>query len=279
MHVSSADAPRDARPLCQRVWRGGARGAVAIGDSGGDAPRSPDPFAPKKPHFAAKAKTVIFLYMDGGPSQVDTFDPKPRLEKEHGQPIAMKVEPTQFNNVGNTLASPVEVPAVRRERHSGQRPVPARRRRASTTWPSSARWSSNFSEHTNANYFLHTGHGQQGRPSMGAWVTYGLGSECRDLPGFVVLDSGMIPPGGLDCFGSGFLPAAYQGSMFQPRRAPGRRHRAARGETPKPAAAQARPAPQARSRRRRSGSATTTRSKRRSPTTSWPSACRRPCRS
>ena len=74
---------------------------------------------------------------------------------------------------------------------------------------------SNFSEHTNANYFLHSGHGQQGRPSMGSWATYGLGSECRDLPGFVVLGSGMIPPGGIDCFGSGFLPAAYQGSLFR----------------------------------------------------------------
>ncbi|MCI0376406.1 MAG: DUF1501 domain-containing protein, partial [Gemmataceae bacterium] len=75
---------------------------------------------------------------------------------------------------------------------------------------------SNFSEHTNANYFLHSGHGQQGRPSMGAWVTYGLGSECQDLPAFVVLDSGQIPPGGLDCFGAGFLPAAFQGSLFRP---------------------------------------------------------------
>jgi hypothetical protein len=74
---------------------------------------------------------------------------------------------------------------------------------------------SNFSEHTNANYFLHSGHGQQGRPSLGAWTTYGLGSECDNLPGFVVLGSGMIPPGGLDCFGSGFLPVSYQGSMFQ----------------------------------------------------------------
>ncbi len=79
---------------------------------------------------------------------------------------------------------------------------------------------SNFSEHTNANYFLHSGHGQQGRPSMGAWATYGLGSECRDLPGFVVLSSGMIPPGGLDCFGAGFLPASYQGSLFQKGRQP-----------------------------------------------------------
>jgi hypothetical protein len=71
------------------------------------------------------------------------------------------------------------------------------------------------SEHTNANYFIHTGFGMQGRPSMGAWASYGLGSECRDLPGFIVLNSGLIPPGGLDCFGSGFLPAAYQGSLFR----------------------------------------------------------------
>src|SRR5262249_30008157 len=74
---------------------------------------------------------------------------------------------------------------------------------------------SNFSEHTNANYFIHSGHGQQGRPSMGAWATYGLGSECQNLPGFVVLSAGMIPPGGVDCFTSGFLPASYQGSIFQ----------------------------------------------------------------
>ena len=74
---------------------------------------------------------------------------------------------------------------------------------------------SKFSEHTNANYFLHTGSGLQGRPSMGGWLGYGLGSECQDLPGFVVLNGGLIPPGGLDNFGSGFLPASYQGSIFK----------------------------------------------------------------
>ena len=93
------------------------------------------------------------------------------------------------------------------ERHPGQRPVPARRRRASTTWRSSGRWSSNFSEHTNANYFLHTGNGlsRAGRAwapgSPTAWA-----ASASDLPGFVVLNSGLIPPGGLDCFSSGFLP-------------------------------------------------------------------------
>src|SRR5437763_15776773 len=75
---------------------------------------------------------------------------------------------------------------------------------------------SNFREHTSANYFLHTGSGLQGRPSMGAWVSYGLGSENRNLPGFLVLNGGLIPPGVLDNFNSGFLPAAYQGSLFRP---------------------------------------------------------------
>ncbi|MEQ8680449.1 MAG: DUF1501 domain-containing protein, partial [Cyclobacteriaceae bacterium] len=74
---------------------------------------------------------------------------------------------------------------------------------------------SDFPEHTNANYFLHTGSGLQGRPSMGAWVTYGLGSENSNLPGYVVLDGGLVPPGGLDNFNSGFLPASYQASVLK----------------------------------------------------------------
>ena len=170
-------------------------------------------------HHLARAKNVIFLFMEGGPSQVDTFDPKPRLDREHGQPIKMKTPPTQFNNVGAVLKCPW---AFRRYGASG---IPV-----SDLFPHVASCAddlaivrsmvSNFSEHTNANYFLHSGSGLQGRPSMGAWTTYGLGSECQDLPGFIVLHSGMIPPGGVDCFHSGFLPACHQGSLFQ------------RGETP-----------------------------------------------
>ncbi len=157
--------------------------------------------------------------MDGGPSQVDTFDPKPRLDREHGQPIKVKTHPTQFNNVGNVLACPWKF------RRYGESGIPV-----SDLFPHVGRcvddlaivrsMVSNFSEHTNANYFMHTGSGLQGRPSQGAWVTYGLGSECQDLPGFVVLNGGLIPPGGIDCFNSGFLPAAYQGSVFKPDRAP-----------------------------------------------------------
>ncbi len=167
------------------------------------------------PHFRARAKSVIFLFMDGGPSQVDTFDPKERLIKEHGQPIKMaKVPATQFDNIGNVLKSPWEF------RQYGQSGIPV-----SSLFPHVAKCAddlcvvrsmvSEHSEHTNANYFIHTGFGMQGRPSMGSWASYGLGSECQDLPGFLVLNSGLIPPGGLDCFGNGFLPATYQGSLFR----------------------------------------------------------------
>jgi hypothetical protein len=178
-----------------------------------------DPLFPRTTHHAAQAKNVIFLFMDGGPSQVDTFDPKPRLDREHGQKIKMKVPPTQFDDVGNVLKSPWKF------RQYGQSGIPV-----SELFPHVAEcvddlaivrsMTSEFSEHTNANYFIHSGSGIQGRPSLGSWVTYGLGSECRNLPGFVVLNSGMIPPGGLDCFNSGFLPASFQGSLFGGGEAP-----------------------------------------------------------
>jgi hypothetical protein len=174
----------------------------------------PGAMIPRPPHFPPKARNVIFLYMDGGPSQVDTFDPKPRLQKEHGQPFKMRMEPTQFNNNGNTLASPWSF------KQYGQSGIPI-----SELFPHVAAnadelcvirsMTSNFSEHTNANYFLHTGLGLSGRPSMGAWVCYGLGSENQDLPGFIVLNGGLVPPGGLENFGSGFLPATFQGSIFR----------------------------------------------------------------
>jgi hypothetical protein len=178
-----------------------------------------NPFEPRHPHFAGKARNVIFLYMDGGPSQVDTFDPKERLIRENGKPFGAKIEPTQFNNIGNVLASPWKF------RRYGQSGIPV-----SDLFPRIAQhaddlcvirsMTSVFSEHTNANYFLHTGFGLQGRPSMGAWVGYGLGSVCNDLPGFVVLNGGLIPPGGLDNFNTGFLPASYQGSVFKPAAVP-----------------------------------------------------------
>jgi hypothetical protein len=190
-----------------------ALAALLADETAAGAEHELDPFAPRRPHFAPRAKSVIFLYMDGGPSQVDTFDPKPRLDRENGRPFGAKIQPTQFNNNGNTLACPWKF------RQYGQSGMPV-----SDLFPYIAQrvddvalirsMTSKFSEHTNANYFLHTGHGQQGRPSLGAWAGYGLGSQCRDLPGFIVLNGGLIPPGGLDNFNSGFLPATFQGSIF-----------------------------------------------------------------
>ena len=128
-----------------------------------------------QPHFQPKAKNVIFLYMDGGVSQVDSWDPKPLLEKENGQPMKIETEPTQFNQDGGIMKSPWVF------QQYGQSGIPV-----SELFPYIATcvddlavirsMVSEFSEHTNANYYLHTGHGLQGRPSMGAWVTYGLGS-------------------------------------------------------------------------------------------------------
>lgn len=177
--------------------------------------RTADPLAPRPPHFEPRAKSVIFLYMDGGPGQMDSFDPKPRLRAEHGQPIQLPEIPTTvFNITDKVFGSPFD---FRQYGESGLW--------VSDLFPHLARRADDLcmvhsmvadhSEHTAGNYFVHTGSGFQGRPSMGSWITYGLGSECDDLPGFVVLDSGLIPPGGMDCFGSGFLPATYQGTLFR----------------------------------------------------------------
>ena len=183
---------------------------------GADAPPPPTAGAAhgRPPHYTPRARSVIFLFMEGGPSQVDTFDPKPRLEREHGQPFTMKAEPTQFNNNGKTLASPWKF----RPGGSCGTPVSDLFPRIRLRMDDIAvirSMTSSFSEHAAANYFLHTGAGQQGKPSMGSWVSYGLGSECHDLPGFVVLNSGKMPIGGPDSFNSGFLPATYQGSVFR----------------------------------------------------------------
>ncbi|MBO93353.1 MAG: sulfatase, partial [Opitutales bacterium] len=189
---------------------------AGLDSAGRDRHEAFDPLKPRQPHFPPRAKNVIFLYMDGGVSHVDTFDYKPMLDKHNGEDPhkLMKVRPTQFNNIGKILASPWKF------KNYGKSGLPV-----SDLFPNVGAHADDlcvlrsmtvtFSEHTNANYFLHTGFGLQGRPSMGAWAGYGLGSENQDLPGFVVVNGGLIPPGGLDNFNSGFLPAAYQGSVFR----------------------------------------------------------------
>ncbi|MDB5288900.1 MAG: hypothetical protein JWL69_141 [Phycisphaerales bacterium] len=214
-------APMTRRQMLARC--AGGFGAVAmaamLGEEASAGVKGVTSMAPRPPHFVGKARSVIFLYMDGGPSQMDSFDPKPLLTKEHGQPFKMKMEPTQFNNNGNTFGSPWKF------KPGGKSGIPVSDlfpfvRDCVDDMAVIRSMTSNFSEHTSANYFLHTGNGQQGRPSMGAWVSYGLGSLSQNLPGFVVVNGGLIPPGGLDNFNSGFLPASYQGSIFKPAAQP-----------------------------------------------------------
>jgi hypothetical protein len=165
-------------------------------------------------HHRARARNVIFLYMDGGVSQVESFDPKPRLRLENGKRFGLKMEPTQFEDNGAVLGNLWDF------RNRGRSGLPV-----SDLFPCIGAcaddlcvirsMASNFSEHNAANYFLHCGSGMAGRPSMGAWATYGLGSVNRDLPGYVVLDGGLIPSGGVDCFAAGFLPANHQASLLR----------------------------------------------------------------
>ena len=212
------------RPLTRREMLGrcaGGFGSVALSSLLADPVygKAKSPFAPKNTHHDPKAKSVIFLYMDGGVSQVDSFDYKPRLEKDHGKPFSAKINPTQFDNIGKTLRSPWNF------KQYGQSGL-----NVSDLFPYVGEMAddlcvvrsmtSKFSEHNSANFFLHTGFGVQGRPSMGAWMSYGLGAEATDLPGFVVLNGGLIPSGGWDNFGNGFLPASHQATVFKTGKEP-----------------------------------------------------------
>jgi len=169
-----------------------------------------------RPHYSPRVKHVIFCYMSGGVSHVDSFDPKPELAKRHGQPMPVPVKPTMFNQNGNIMASPW--PAKPR----GQSGV-----MMTDLFPRIAEladdlavirsMTSKVNEHAQGNYFFHTGFPFSGHPSAGAWMSYGLGTENRDLPGFVVLQSGgaVAPHGGVGLFSSGYLPAQHQASIFR----------------------------------------------------------------
>ena len=172
-------------------------------------------------HHVARAKHVIFCYMSGGVSHVDSFDPKPRLKKDHGKPMPVKVERTQFNNNGSVMASPFEF------RQYGESGLPI-----SSMFPKLGEVADELAvirsmttavnEHAQGNYAMHSGFPFMGHPSAGAWCNYGLGSENKTLPGFVVLQSGgSVPPhGGVGLFSSGFLPDQHQGSIIQADRTP-----------------------------------------------------------
>jgi hypothetical protein len=203
---------------------GGGLGAVALtyllqqeAQAAGNV-TSANPLARKKPHFEPRAKSVIFMFMVGGPSHVDLFDPKPALEKWKGKPLPESVgRPTSQFTKGD---APL-LPTTRKFKQHGKSGM-----WVSDLMPNLAEcvddicflrscWCTN-TVHAPAMYELHSGRALMGYPSLGSWVTYGLGSVSENLPAYCVLPQPEgVPEGGAPCWGAGFLPTVYQGTLFR----------------------------------------------------------------
>jgi len=171
----------------------------------------PNPMHPKQPHFAPRAKAVIHLFMNGGPSQVDTFDPKPALDKYHGKPLPMQLRteretgaayrsPFKFRKYGESgievselfshVGEMIDDVCVIRSMHA------------------------NVPNHEPSLMLMNCGDAQFVRPAVGSWITYGLGSENQNLPGFIAMCPGGYPIKGAENWQAGFLPGAYQGTYI-----------------------------------------------------------------
>ena len=198
-------------------------GSIALGSLlAHDAPAADttrrDPLAPRKPHFPAKAKAVIYLFMAGAPSQLELFEPKPELNKLNGQKV-----PESFTKGKRFAFIKGDAKLLGNTRKFGtygkcgmtlSELLPHHREIVDDVCWLRAMKTDVFN-HGPAKCFVNTGSPQFGRPSMGAWATYGLGSEAENLPGFVVLQSGPRGPrGGAALYGSGFLPSVHQGVPF-----------------------------------------------------------------
>ncbi len=219
--------PQAPHPVTRRDFLRGAGvgfGAIALtallaedGLLAAEAPGA-SPLAPKRPHHDAKAKRVIFLFMSGGPSHLETFDPKPDLQRLHGEPL-----PESFGRVKTRRG-------VDRNRLLATKRTFKKHGRSgleiSDLLPHTATCADDLCvlrgchgdsvTHPESVYLMNTGSILMGRPSLGAWATYGLGTENRDMPAFVVLpDPGGWVKGGAPAWGNGFLPSAYQGTILR----------------------------------------------------------------
>jgi len=199
--------------ISRRDWlktMGAGFGMTAFASLAGAA-MSSDPLAPKPPHFPAKAKHVIFLFLNGGPSQVDTFDPKPMLEKYSGKPMPSGNLKTE-RKTGNLLKSPFEFHRCGESGIEVSEIFPRLGARIDDCCVIRSMYTDR-PNHEPSLLLMNTGEKQVGRPSMGSWLTYGLGSENQNLPGFVVLCPG-LPVLGPQLWASTFLPATYQGTYI-----------------------------------------------------------------
>ncbi len=175
-----------------------------------------NPLAPKAPHFPGKAKRVVHLFMNGGPSHVDTFDPKPALDKYHGKPLTVPSLRTERKTAG-AMRSPF---AFKRYGKSGIEVSELFARTATAHVDDLCVIRSTYADvpnHEPSLMLMNTGDGRLPRPSLGSWVTYGLGSENQNLPGFVAMCPGGLPIVGSQNWRSAFLPGAYQGTYLDTR--------------------------------------------------------------
>ena len=214
------------RHLLQRA--GGGFGLMALAGMldqlGLSAGEGPNPLAAKPGHFPVKAKSVIWLFMNGGPSHIDTFDYKPELEKRDGQALAGLDQNTGFftDQVGPLMKSPF---AFAQHGQSGawvSEIFPAMAQQVDKMAFLHGCWTDS-NNHAPALLKINSGMARMGFPSMGSWLTYGLGSESRDLPSFVVMYDPKgrgVPKGHSGNWSAGFLPSIYQGTALRPSGAP-----------------------------------------------------------
>ena len=172
-----------------------------------------DPLAPRPPHFPAKAKRVIFLFMHGGVSHVDSFDPKPKLTEMNGKPLPIAKPQFEFGGTGNLLASPWKFKKHGRSGIEVSELFPHIGSVIDDICVIRSMNGGNEVSHGPALLRMNTGDGIFNRPSLGAWTLYGLGTQNRDLPGFVSMSPSLYH-GGAQNYGSAFLPASFQGTRI-----------------------------------------------------------------
>src|SRR6266436_3203316 len=179
---------------------------------------APNPLAPKAPHFAPKAKSVIFLFMQGGPSHIDSFDPKPLLAKMHGQPLPPSA--TEGLQLRFTKMDALIHGCKLTFRKCGASGI-----EIADSYPHLQKCADDLAvvrscyhdafNHSPAQYMMNTGSSRMGRPCVGSWVSYGLGSVSENLPAFVVMATTNNTKGGPPVYGHGFLPGTYQPTVLR----------------------------------------------------------------
>ena len=174
-------------------------------------PAAGNPWSEKSPHFPPKAKHVIFVFLTGGLSSIDSFDRKPALDRYDGQPLPYKTPRTEFAT-GNLMRSPFAFTRYGRNGHEVSEIFP-RIGAVIDEFCQVRSMVTDIPNHGPSVMMMNTGNSRFGMPSMGSWITYGLGTQNQNLPGFIVLSPNAAGDGGTSRWGSAFLPAIYQGTL------------------------------------------------------------------